>query len=537
MTLSTGLIFGIIFILMFIVVIATVAEGLVKIAAKHHGEDPEKYGVLPNDLPSMLNRSGGSPSYVSQNDHFVNLKKGFDIKLLGEASLEHGIASVHSSTYALKPKDFIGMMPIPKVVVAEGDSLKAGDIVFYDKKRPEIKYAAPVSGEMLKIQRGEKRSINEVVILADKEMEYRQYDLPNLETTTREELVAFLLESGAWPFIRQRPFDTVAEHTVVPKSIFVTTFDTAPLAPSFNLTVEGKEAEFQKGLDVLAKLTNGSVHLGLDGRGETAPAAAFVNATGVQKHWFNGPHPAGNVGVHIHHIDPVNTGETVWHLDAHGVLVLGTLFVKGIFDTERVVALTGYEMTNPRYIRAHQGLCIEKLVSDIQFNEQKNTTDKEGKPVSINRKAVRLISGDALTGKEINPNGYLGFFDDQVMTIEEGDYYELFGWLIPQTGHPTQNRTFPAGFAPSAVYKADTQQNGEHRAFVVSGEYESVLPMDIYPQYLLRAIQANDFEKMEGLGILELGEEDVALCEYVCTSKHPVQKTLREGLESLRAQG
>ncbi len=537
MTLSTGLIFGIIFILMFIVVMATVSEGLVKIAAKHHGENPENYGVLPNDLPSMLKRGEGSPDYVSHNDHFIDLKKGFDINLLGEASLEHGIESVHSSTYALKPKDFMGMMPIPKVVVEEGGALKAGDVLFYDKKRPEIKYAAPVSGEMLKIQRGEKRSINEVVILADKEIEYRSYNLPDLNTVSREELVAFLLDSGAWPFIRQRPFDIVAEHEKTPKSIFVTTFDTAPLAPSFNLTVQGKEADFQKGLDVLAKLTDGALHLGLDGRGNQNPSKAFTDATGVEKHWFNGPHPAGNVGVHIHHIDPLNTGETVWHLDVHGVLVIGTLFNKGIFDTERVVALTGYEMPNPRYIRAHQGLCIEKLVAEVKFEEQIATTDKEGKPVSGTRKAVRLISGDPLTGKEITPNGYLGFFDDQIMTIEEGDYYELFGWLLPRTGHPTQNRTFPGAFVPSSVYKADTQQNGEHRAFVVSGEYESVLPMDIYLQYLLRAVQANDFERMEGLGILELGEEDVALCEYVCTSKHPVQKTLRQGLDMLREQG
>ena len=213
------------------------------------------------------------------------------------------------------------------------------------------------------------------------------------------------------------------------------------------------------------------------------------------------------------------------------------LFAKGIFDTERVVALTGHEMPNPRYVRARQGVCIERFVTDVKFQEQKTTTDKEGKPVTINRKAIRLISGDPLTGKEIESNGYLGFFDDQLMTIEEGDYYELFGWLIPRAGHPTQNRTFPGAFAPSSIYKADTQQNGEERAFVVSGEYESVLPMDIYPQYLLRAIQANDFEKMEGLGILELGEEDLALCEYVCTSKHPVQRTLRQGLDMLREQG
>ena len=430
------------------------------------------------------------------------------------------------------------MVPIPKVVVAEGDSVKAGDPLFYDKQRPEVIYAAPVSGEMLRIERGEKRSINEIVLLADKEMEYRQYELPNLDTVSREDLVTFLLGSGAWPFIRQRPFDIVAEHEQMPKAIFVTTFDTAPLAPGFDLTVQGKGAEFQKGLDVLQRLAgDNAVHLSLDGRPEHQPAPEFLNAKGVERHWFAGPHPSGNVGIHMHHVDPVNSGDVVWYLDVHGVLILGTLFAKGIFDTERVVALTGYEMPKPRLVRAHQGLCIEKLVADVTFHEQTNTTDKEGKPVNINRKVVRLVSGDPLTGKEIKPTGYLGFFDDQLLTVAEGDYYEPFGWLLPRTGHPTQNRTFPGGYVTSASYKADTQQNGERRAFVVSGEYESVLPMDVYPQHLMRAIMANDYEKMEGLGILELGEEDVALCEYVCTSKHPVQETLRRGLDMIREQG
>ncbi|MCH2020862.1 MAG: Na(+)-translocating NADH-quinone reductase subunit A [Saprospiraceae bacterium] len=536
MTLSTALIFSIVFIIFFIFIMGTIAERMLKISAKNSGQNPKQYGILPNDLSSIFGRNISKPSYIPSNEDFFSFDKGFDIKLMGEASTEHKIESVHSATYAIKPKDFIGMMPIPKVVVEEGDSIKSGDILFYDKSRPEIKYAAPISGEMVRIQRGEKRSINEVVMLADKDIEYRQYDLPDLNSVNRVDLVTFLLDSGAWPFIRQRPFDIVADFNVVPKSIFVTTFDSAPLAPGFNLTVQGKETEFQKGLQVLAKLTNGDVHLGMDARGEK-PADAFMNASGVVKHWFKGQHPAGNVGIHIHHVDPINPGETVWHLDVHGVLVLGTLFEKGIFDTERVVAITGYEIAKPRFVRAHQGICLEKLVMEVQFQEERNTTDKEGKPVNISRKAVRLISGDPLTGKEITSTGYLGFFDDQITTVEEGDYYELFGWLLPRKGHPTQNRTFPGGFFPSTVYKADTQQNGEHRAFVVSGEYESVLPMDIYPQYLLRAIQAYDFEKMEGLGILELGEEDVALCEYVCTSKHPVQKTLREGLNMLMEQG
>lgn len=538
MTLSLGLGLATVFVLLFIVVLATVSEGLVKIAAKHTGEDPARYGVLPKDITDLFRRKSNRPDYVGDAEHYVTLSRGFDINLLGAPNQETAITSVRSAKYALKPKDFVGMMPIPKVVISEGDSIKAGDPLFYDKSRPNIMYAAPVSGEMVHINRGEKRSINEVVLLADKEIEYRQYELPDLNSASREELVAFLLDSGAWPFIRQRPFDIVAEEDRLPKAIFVTTFDTAPLAPGFNLTVAGKGAEFQKGLDVLKRLAGDSqVHMSLDGRSDHAPAAEFLAATGVERHWFNGPHPAGNVGIHIHHIDPIHTGDVVWYLDVHGVLILGTLFEKGIFDTERIVALAGYELSNPRFVRAHQGINLERLVSDVPFHERGNTTDSEGKPVTVDRKAVRLISGDPLTGTEIKPDGYLGFFDDQVTTVAEGDYYELFGWLIPQTGHPTINRTFPGGYIPSAQYRADTQQNGERRAFVVSGEYESVLPMDVFPQHLMRAIMANDYEKMEGLGILELGEEDVALCEYVCTSKHPVQQTLRRGLDMIREQG
>jgi Na+-transporting NADH:ubiquinone oxidoreductase subunit A len=518
---------------LFLAVLSTVADGLVKVAAKQNGQNPDKFGVLPNDVPSLLGMGSSKPNYVPKNEHFLSLKQGFNIRLIGEAKevLDTPIETVHTPTYAIKPKDFVGMSPIPKVIVQEGDNLKAGDILFYDKKRPEIKYAAPVSGEMLRIQRGEKRSINEVIVLADKEIEYRQYDLPNLETASYEELSAFLLESGAWPFIRQRPFDIVADHTARPKSIFVTTFDTAPLAPGFDLTVRGREAEFQKGLDVLSKLTEGAVHVALNANEE--PPVGFSNITGVEKHWVKGAHPAGNVGIHIHHIDPINAGDIVWHLDVHGVLVLGTLFEKGIFDTRRITAFTGAELENPHFVYAHQGICIENFVGGLELTT--TVTNANGEKAS--RANIRLVSGDPLTGKQIDSKGYLGFFDDQLTTIAEGDYYELFGWLIPQKGHPTIKKSFPGGLVKDVYYKADTQQNGEHRAWVVSGEYEAVLPMDVYPQHLMRAIKSNDFEKMEGLGILELGEEDIALCEYVCTSKQPLQHMLREGLDMIREQG
>ena len=537
MTFSVLIVIIISFFLLFIAIMSTVSESHVKMAANQKGQDPADFGVLPNDLKSLFFSGDKRPDFVPKDDRFVNLKRGFDIKLMGAAELsdDETIKSYHSSMYALKPKDFVGMMPIPKVVPAEGERVKAGDIIFFDKKRPSVKYASPVSGELLRIQRGEKRSINEVVILADKDMEYRSYDLPNLSNCGRDELITFLLESGAWPFIRQRPFNIVADHEITPKSIFVSTFDTAPLSPGYDLSVDGKEDIFQKGLDVLSKLTDGDVHLGLNAN--AAPHAAFSGATGVTKTWYQGAHPAGNVGIQIHHTDPVYPGHSVWHVDVYGVLVIGSIFLNGQFDTSRVVAVTGVDIDNPRYIRTHQGANIDKLVKQIKTHDSVEVQSEDGTHQVVEHQRVRLVSGNLLTGKEIQRDGYLGFFDDQLSTVEEGDYYELFGWLVPQKGHPTNKKAFPGGFTTAAYYAPDTQQNGEKRAFVVSGEYERVLPMDIYPQHLMRAIQANDFEKMEGLGIYELAEEDVALCEYVCTSKQPLQKMLREGLNELMEQG
>ncbi|MCP4441739.1 MAG: Na(+)-translocating NADH-quinone reductase subunit A [Aureispira sp.] len=478
---------------------------------------------------------GASDDSFVEEAYKVNLKKGFDISLTGEAPTPFdGIEQVRSATYALKPKDFEGMMPIPKVIPEAGTHVKAGDPLFFDKKRPDIMYVAPVSGEFIEIRRAEKRSIAEVVILADKEgVQYREYTLPDLKTASQAELVGFLLGSGVWPFIRQRPYDVVADHNEMPKAIFVSTFDTAPLAPNLNFAVQGKDAEFQKGLDVLNCLVP-NVHLGLNGKGK--PADAFANAKGVHRHQFSGQHPAGNVGIHIHHIDPINTGDIVWYLDVHAVILIGTLFTKGIYDTERVIALTGSETPNPRYIRAHQGVNLESFFRDVETETTETVKTKDGDK-TITKPLVRIVSGDLLTGKKVKKDGFLGFFDDQVSTANEGDRYELFGWLVPQTGHPTISRTFPNGFFPKVKYPADTNTNGEKRAFVVSGQYESVLPMNIFPQHLMRAIQANDFERMEGLGLLELSEEDIAICEYVCTSKQPLQQILRKGLNMMREQG
>jgi Na+-transporting NADH:ubiquinone oxidoreductase subunit A len=537
-----GLTIVLVLLVLFVFALLTLGEGLLKVAASQSGAEASDYSVIPK-LGSIFGKAKKKPKYVPEGAEIRHLTRGFDINLVGAADALSGVKNVRLSRYSLKPTDIIGMSPIPKIVPEIGTQVKAGEPLFFDKKRPEIIYAAPISGEVIDIRRGEKRSIAEIVILADKaELSYHKYDnLPSL-SAPRQELISFLLGSGAWPFIRQRPFDTVAEPTDTPKAIFVSTFDTAPLAPDLNLAVEGRESAWLKGLEVLARLSGSKVHVGLSAKSENGPAAAFIKSStveGVETHWFDGPHPAGNVGIQMHHIDAVLPGTKAWYTDVHGVILIGTLFLKGIFDTQKVVAITGAEL-KPHYVKVHQGACLDQLLKDMpnDFAEELVWT-KDEKGVKIQQakqvRKIRIVSGDVLSGTQVERNGSLGFYDDQITALKEGNYYEMFGWLVPQTGHPTLSQTFPAAAIFSDIsYTADTNTNGEKRAFVMTGEYESVLPMDIYPQHVFRAIMSNDIEKMEGLGLLELSEEDIALCEFACTSKQPLQKMLREGLEMLR---
>lgn len=496
-------------ILLFFVI--QVADSFLGIEAKSIGVDTDNNNV--SVFPNVSEIFGaGKPSNLKGETVKV-LRKGHDILLEGEAT--GGIEPVRVRSFAIQPKNFIGMSPIPKVVVEVGEKVKAGDQLFFDKKRPDVKYVAPVSGEVAAVNRGEKRSIAEVVILADEEIEYKNFGKFNLEGSSREELVNFLLESGAWTMLRQRPFDMIADPTDTPRDIFISTFDSAPLAPDNNLVVEGKGMEFQKGIDVLNKLTEGTVYLGVNAK--ATPSAVLSGAQGAEKVYFKGKHPAGNVGVQIHHIKPINVGETVWVLGVQEVITLGTLFTQGKFDASRVVALTGAELKEPKYVRTYLGANIGELLKDNLANDH-----------------IRIVSGDVLSGQQKTDKQFLNFFDDQLTVLEEGDDYELFGWLLPITPRPTISNTYPNFLFPDQKFKANTNTHGEKRAFVVTSDYEQVMPMDIHVQALMKSIMINDFERMEGLGLLELSEEDVALCEFVCTSKMPLQQILREGLEAMR---
>jgi Na+-transporting NADH:ubiquinone oxidoreductase subunit A len=307
----------------------------------------------------------------------------------------------------------------------------------------------------------------------------------------------------------------------VPEHIFISTFKTGPLTPDLNFIIEGLREPFQMGIQVLTKLTDGKVWLGLDANGKEPPSSVYTEAEGGEKWWFKGPHPAGNVGIQMHHIHPVSNKRVKWVLGVQEVVTLGRLFTEQKYNSERIFAITGAVTENPKYIRTFSGPKIEDLIQGQLINEYD----------------VRIISGDVLSGEAKSLSGFINFYDDQLTIIEEGNYFELFGWAIPVKPRPSLSKSYPNFLFPDLRYKGDTNTHGEKRAFVVTGEYEKVLPMDIYPQHLMKAIIARDFERMEGLGIYELIEEDIALCEFRCTSKQPLQQILREGLDYMQRQG
>lgn len=444
----------------------------------------------------------------------IRLTRGFDIRLLGHAR-EESLDVLPSPLFALKPPDVHGIAPIPKLHLREGDEVRAGQPLFFDRSLPTVQFSSPVSGEVVDVRRGPRRAITHVVVLADARISFHQYPKLDPRSVSRDALVARMLEAGVWPLIRQRPFNVVADPEVVPRDIFVSCFDTAPLAPDYARLIRGREEAFEFGLDALSRLTDGEVHLGVSPKS----GEVYTRATSARIHTFSGPHPAGNVGVQIHHVRPINKGEVVWTLKPQDVAIIGRLLREGIFDARRTVALTGAELSRTGYVDTRIGASVDPWVSGNLVQEH-----------------VRIISGNVLTGTRIGPDDFLGLFDDQVTVIREGDAPEFLGWLIPSYARPSMSRTFLAFLRPGLAYRVNSNNHGEERAFVMTGEYEKVLPMDIYPQHLIKSILCDDYDQMEGLGIYEVVEEDLALCEFVCTSKQPVQQILRAGLDALRQE-
>ncbi|MCC7333373.1 MAG: Na(+)-translocating NADH-quinone reductase subunit A [Flavobacteriales bacterium] len=443
----------------------------------------------------------------------IKIRKGVDIKLKGVAEKIYA-NPVNVSEIVLKPENFPTL--IPKLLVKVGDKVKAGSPLFCDKENDKILFTSPISGEVVEINRAEKRRIVDVKVKSDGQSSYESFKQADTSSLTREEIIENLLKSGVWPFIRQRPYDVIANPAVKPKAIFISTFDSAPLAPDYSFVVHGQTEIFQAGLNALAKLTDGKVHLNNSGNDNVD--AAFSGAKNVQINRFYGPHPAGNVGIQAHHIDPVNKGEVVWVLRALDVLTIGKLFKEGKFDASRTVAFVGSKVKSPKYIKTVLGAKITDIVSG-------NVED-----------GGRFISGNPLSGSQISANGHLGFYDYQLSVIPEGGNDQFFGWIAPGFDKFSLSRTFCSWLTPNKEYDLNTNCNGEERAFVVTGEYEKVFPMDIYPVYLVKAMITEDIDRMEQLGVYEVAPEDFALCEYACTSKISTQKIVREALNLVKKE-
>ncbi len=440
----------------------------------------------------------------------ITLRKGLDINLAGAASKQLSALPM-ASEYGLSPLDFEGVTP--KLLVKVGDEVKAGTPLFFNKADERILFTSPVSGVVSAINRGEKRKVLSVTVTPAEKQTYEEFPKLDAKKASREEVVEVLLKSGLWPMIQQRPYGIIANPSDQPKAIFISAFDSAPLAPDYGFVLENEMAAVEAGIAVLGRLTEGKVHLSMLKGSE----GKFAALKGAELHTFAGKHPAGNVGVQIHHIDPVNKGEVVWTVNIQDVAIIGRLFTDCKVDMQKIVALAGSEVEAPQYYKVIAGARIDSLVGG------KLKAQKEGDK-------VRIISGNVLTGAKRSEAEFVGFYANQLTVIPEGDKFELFGWMMPRFGKFSVSRAYFSWLCPKKQYTLDTNLNGGERPFVVSGIYEEYLPMDIYPVYLLKACLAGDIDKMENLGIYEVIEEDIALCEFVDPSKIEMQQILRDGI-------
>ncbi|TDS11537.1 Na+-transporting NADH:ubiquinone oxidoreductase subunit A [Maribacter caenipelagi] len=443
----------------------------------------------------------------------IRIKKGLNINLVGTAEQTTSKA-VLSNVYAIQLSDFHGITP--KLMVKQGAEVKAGEPLFYNKNMESMLFVSPISGELIEIERGDRRRILTLKILADKTQEAFSGAALDVENASKEELKAVLLKSGCWPFIKQRPYDVVANPDTTPKSIFISGYSSGPLQADLDYVLQGKEKELQAAISALGKLTPGKVHVSVG-----SSKSPLSSMTGVELHNVSGPHPAGLVGTQINKLDPINKGELVWTVTPQDLIIIGEYLLTGKFNAERVVALAGSSVKAPKYYTTKIGAEISTFLYASGVNEEN----------------FRVINGDVLTGSKSKPDGYLGYYNNTVTVIPEGDDYELFGWNKPVFNKISATRALTFSWMqPNKKYDLDTNTNGEHRAFVVTGQYEKVFPMDIFPMQLLKACMVKDLDEMEQLGLYEVAPEDFSLTEFICISKQPHQKIIREGLDLLQKE-
>ena len=442
----------------------------------------------------------------------ILIKKGLSINIKGVAQKE--IKKIPLTKFYGHNLDDFHLL-IPKLEVKVGDYVKRGQPLFYSKLNDTIKFVSNVSGYVKDIVRGERRKILNIIIERDKKDSVQKntiLPLPKLDSAT---IIKSLLSSGCWPFIKQRPFDIIADPARIPKSIFISCFDSAPLSVDYSFILNDRLDHFKYGLSILKKLVSGNLFLGLN----SSQKLLASELEDFNVNFFNGPHPSGNVGVQIHHIDPINSGDIVWVLKPEDVAIIGEFFKTGEFNPTRTLAVSGPPVKSPKYFRLTIGAQLDSVLSNVELVE-----DTE----------LRYINGNVLTGKTVSPNGFLGFYNNNLSVLKEGNNYKLFGWI------PFINNKVPSIYKTSFSWLSngrpkdyDTNLNGEERAFVATGEMENVFPMDIYPMQLIKECLIGDIEKMEKLGIYEVSPEDFGLIDYSSSSKIEAQTIIREGLDYL----
>lgn len=443
----------------------------------------------------------------------IKIKKGLDIKLKGKA-VEDVIGVHPEGVYAIKPTDFVNI--IPKLLVTEGEVVKVGSPLYFSKQDPSIRFCSPVSGTVKEVVRGDKRKLLEIQIQSDGKLTplvKKQFS----NEITKEEIIETLLETGYWPAIRQRPFHIIANPKQSPKAIYISGFDSSPLAPNYELIFQSRIEDIQKGINILSKLIDGKINFSIHNilNGENS---IFKKLNNIDLHIFSGPHPSGNIGTQIHHIKPINKGDVVWTINLADLANIGSYFLTGEATFKKTIALAGSDAINPKYFN---------IISGISFSSLSKIEDES---------KTRIISGNVLTGSQIFQNGFLGFYDNLITLIPEGDYYEFFGWAMPGFKKFSISRTFWSWLVPNREYSLDTNMHGELRNFVVTGQYEKVFPWDIMPQQLIKSMIVKDYDLMEKLGIYEIAEEDFALCEVVCTSKIELQGIVRQGINEFMTE-
>ncbi|WP_298479099.1 Na(+)-translocating NADH-quinone reductase subunit A [uncultured Maribacter sp.] len=439
----------------------------------------------------------------------IRIKKGLNINLVGIPEKTTSKA-VLSNVYAINLDDFHGITP--KLLVKQGAQVKAGEPLFFNKNQEDMFFVSPVSGELVEIIRGERRRILTLKIQADKEQAVLEHAKLDLSSASGEEIKSYLLKGGCWPFVKQRPYDVIANPAIAPKAIFVSGYATAPLALDLDYALKGKEAQLQAALTALSKLTSGKVHVSVGASG-TSPLSGLSN---IELHKVSGPHPSGLVGTQINKISPINKGEVVWTVSAQDLVIIGELLLSGKFNAERIVALVGSSVKAPKYYTTTIGAEISTFLYAS----------------GVNSENIRVVNGDVLTGSKSSPDGNLGYYNGTVSVIPEGDDYELFGWNKPVFNKVSTSRALTFSWlTPNKKFDLNTNTNGEHRAFVTTGSYEEVFPLDIFPMQILKACMYKDLDEMEALGMYEVAPEDFALTEFICVSKQPHQKIIREGLD------